>query len=151
MRCAISVSDRGCLGFFLRRLTVLWKQIMFNGIFSLITSMVGETLTIAKCFADIVRKMEKCSRVLSVRSDNEHILLYYFTAGNYEYNMADHNSTGLTYGLTNSMLFTAKQIGIFLMEKLRETQIYQNINLFCWAVYCSYYHLLYLNFFFKHK
>lgn len=53
--------------------------------------------------------MEKCSRVLSVRSDNEHILLYYLTAGNYEYNMADHNYTGLTYGLTNSMLFTAKQ------------------------------------------
>lgn len=53
--------------------------------------------------------MEKCSRVLSVKSDNDDTLLCHLTAGNYEYDMADHNYTGPTYRLTNSMLFTAKQ------------------------------------------
>lgn len=113
---------------------------LFKGVFSLIASMVEETVSqaIGKWFSDTVRKMEKCSRGLSVRSDNEHILLYHSTAGNYEYDMADHNHTGLTCGLTNSMLFTAKQIWEILYAKLRETQIYQKINFFCWASYCSY-------------
>lgn len=51
--------------------------------------------------------MEKCSRVLSFRSDKEHIFLYHLTAGKYD--TADHNCTGLTYGLKNSTSLTAKQ------------------------------------------
>lgn len=47
--------------------------------------------------------------MLSIRSDNEHILLYHLTAGSYKYDMADHNYIGLTYRLKNSTLFTDKQ------------------------------------------
>lgn len=76
-----------------------------------------------KGFTDTVRKMEKCSTLLSVTTDNKHISLYHLTAGNYEYDMADHNYTRFTYGLTNSTLSTAKQNWEFHMAKLRETQI----------------------------
>lgn len=47
--------------------------------------------------------------MLSIRSDDEHILLYHLTAGSYKCDMADHSCTGLTDGQKNSTLFTDEQ------------------------------------------
>lgn len=83
--------------------------------------MVRETLPLQLRTILLWERWRNASRVLSIRSDNEHILLYHLTAGSYKYDMADHNCTGLTDGQKNPHCSQISKTGRLFMVKLRKT------------------------------